>query len=233
MKTTLFEAYCLPICTAANNEAMEATKRRFWREDSPWPFVHAVVPLAVYVSLRHLLVSLLLIYVWETVETLLGIVLPFFKEPKLNSLVSDPLVGTASILVFVAFEAALDNQAEFLAAASATRRITALVLIGALSPLAALGDRTETKRWSLRYGALLYALLYFIVVIVAYAGVASSVRSSLVVWITLLVLYALAVTPIAPERYRGYASAWSRIIYSIVAAALAALVTAIVLNRRQ
>jgi len=71
----------------------------FWREDSVYPFVHAVIPAALYFATRNATLSLLLMYVWETLELTLALLVSSstFGESAADALIGDPLVGALGI----------------------------------------------------------------------------------------------------------------------------------------
>jgi len=71
----------------------------FWRENVIFPFAHYVVPLALYLASRSLWFSLFIMYLWESIETIIGeFIDDSYQEPWYDRFVGDPLHGGMSIL---------------------------------------------------------------------------------------------------------------------------------------
>ena len=70
----------------------------FTREQTAWPLCHALVPAALYVAAQDVIVALLLMYAWETLEYLIYLAgVASLKEDAGDSRLGDPLQGAASI----------------------------------------------------------------------------------------------------------------------------------------
>jgi len=132
----------------------------FWRERAAWPFVHAVVPLALYFVLRDAVLALLLIYVWETVETLLALGVDFLTENKLNALVGDPLIGGLNILGFFLLDRAFGWDEAFCATVPTGLRVGAFLVIGVASFAAIIDDSADAYGRIFNFGAALLTLIY-------------------------------------------------------------------------
>lgn len=218
----------------------------FCYEESPWPFVHSVVPLAVYVLTRNFLLTLVLMYAWETLETVLGMFSDFFNETKSDALIGDIVIGLASVLVFMLFELAFDLRDNFLASVGLTTRISALVTIGVLSLIVSMDSqlskrlRSELRKNSVRdndrvivtfrAGAIVYALLYLGLVVVFLHEKLHLVYKDLYVWLPMVLLYALVVTPVVVLPSQTIASAWLRVFALSTILILAATVTLVFCN---
>ena len=66
----------------------------FYRENTAWPFVHALINAHLYIATRKWTLSLLLMYIWETIEfAVVSQLTKTFAENVDDTLISDPLVG--------------------------------------------------------------------------------------------------------------------------------------------
>ena len=135
----------------------------FWREPATFPFAHAVVPLALYFTTRNILLSLLLIYVWETIETLISLLWPYFREKRLDSLLGDPLVGSLGIFAFAFLDEAFgwrdafrDFYGDSRGIALRTTAFAAAFLGSALLTL----DRGDAVRIYVHFGVAFFTALY-------------------------------------------------------------------------
>ena len=185
-------------------------------------------------------------YAWETLETVLGMFSDFFNETKSDALIGDIVIGLASVLVFMLFELAFDLRDNFLASVGLTTRISALVTIGVLSLIVSMDSqlskrlRSELRKNSVRdndrvivtfrAGAIVYALLYLGLVVVFLHEKLHLVYKDLYVWLPMVLLYALVVTPVVVLPSQTIASAWLRVFALSTILILAATVTLVFCN---
>jgi len=212
-----------------------ADKLRFLHERSAWPFVHAVLPLALYATLRNAVLALLLIYVWETLETLLSLFLRSFTENKTDSLLGDPLVGALAIATLYTLDSAFGWQSAVLATTSLAARLGAFAVLGAVSALGfAFRPRASNLSWSLVWVVPLISALYAATLLVFYNRVLFRARTdaesdagtSVVVWLLLVFAYATAAT-LSPPTTRLLSSTFLRVLAAellLLAGALLALI---------
>jgi len=69
----------------------------FYEEQSMWPFAHATCMLALYIASRNIVLSLLLMFAWETYEVIASKYIVFFVEDIGDALIGDPLVGALAV----------------------------------------------------------------------------------------------------------------------------------------
>lgn len=174
----------------------------FWRENSVYPFVHSVVPAALYVATRRVALSLLLMYVWETVEATLALVASraMFGEHAADSLIGDPLVGALGIGALALLDAAYDWAPAVCAATALGTRLLAFAYIAGLSlaffPLGAERVVRLRPRLVAAYGVsiVLIGLLMY-----APALRAPRVAAPVAAWLALVAALALAGTVSRPS----------------------------------
>lgn len=131
----------------------------FYEERAPWPFVHATAPLLLYFVTRNLTLSLLLIFLWETLETLLSLMFNFFSEQKPNSLIGDPLVGALTILGFFFLDVAFGWRRPFTMSVSPWLRFAAFLTIGVASSIVIVDGDGDAGSW-LSVGLLIFGIVY-------------------------------------------------------------------------
>ena len=83
-----------------DDAAAAAGEEPFYLEQKRWPFAHAISNIALYQATRDPVLSLLLAYVWETLEFLLSLRFKFMKETMGDKMVGDIGVGFLSIWAF-------------------------------------------------------------------------------------------------------------------------------------
>jgi len=167
----------------------------FWRENSVYPFVHSVVPAALYFATRRVALALLLMYVWETVEATLALVASraTFGEHAADSLIGDPLVGALGIGALALLDAAYGWAAAVCDATPLATRLLAFAYIAGLSlaffPLGAERVVRLRPRLVAAYGVaivLIGALMY------APALRAPHVAAAVAAWLALVAALTLA-----------------------------------------
>jgi hypothetical protein len=171
----------------------------FYREQKRWAFTHAVLPLAVYIATRDPVLSLLLAYVWESVELLVSLRYKYFREKADDSLIGDPLNATLSILAMFLLDTAFGWAVAFRAEVSIIRRLLCLIALAAPASLIEVGD--STNRRFVHTGVLLYTVFYTAVALAVYVPIFSSVSAgvanSVLTWLLIVNVYALAIAPLA------------------------------------
>lgn len=162
----------------------------FYAEQAGWPFVHAVVPLALYFATRDLELTLLLIYVWESVERVLALFIKYFKESVYDSLIGDPLVGATAAFTFWLLDQATGWDDALRANVSPLRRAACFIVIAALASFIELGSTRVVH-----VGVLIYTLFYTIVALLFYGSAPLLVLQSVLAWLIIVHIYALAAAP--------------------------------------
>jgi len=216
---------------------VKPNKLDFVRERTAWPFVHAVMPLALYAVSRNLTLSLLLIYVWESFEALGSLFSGIFTENKTNSLLGDPLVGALAIFTLYAFDCAFGWSEPFCTTVPLGLRLGAFVVLGLASSFAfAYTPRINNLSWSLVWVVPLIAALYAGTLLLFFNRVLfrpqndaeSDAGVSVVVWLLLALFYALSAT-LSPPSERLLSSTFLRVLI----AELFVLVLALVIRTAQ
>lgn len=181
----------------------------FWRDNSVYPFVHAVLPAALYFATRKALLSLLLMYVWETVEALSALVVSqtVFGEGAADSLIGDPLVGALGIGALALLDVAYGWAAVVTATTALWLRLLAFAYVAVLS----LGFFVLSADDVERMRALLVALYGIGIVLIALLMYSVALRTPgfrapLAAWLALVgVLAIVAALP-------GPSSAYVRVV---------------------
>lgn len=188
---------------------LKPNKLEFLRERTAWPFVHAVVPLALYAVSRNLALSLLLIYVWESFEALGLFFSDIFSESKTNSLIGDPLVGALAIFSLYAMDCAFGWSEPFCATVPLGLRLGAFAVLSLANAFAfAYTPRIHNLSWSLVWAAPLIAALYAGTLLIFFNRVLfrpqsdaeRSAGTSVLVWLLLALFYASAATLSPPSE---------------------------------
>lgn len=199
-----------PLSPRALKEKARQYEFGFWRERTAWPFVHAVLPLALYALSRNFVLALLLIYVWETIETAASIFIKALTENKYDALIGDPIIGALAITTLFVLDCAFNWRDAFCAAVPLGLRIGAFLVLWLVTGLAfayepRLHDMTWRVVWPAPAIALLYAatLLIFFNRVVFRAASADEVAAgtSVLVWLLLMALLAAAATLAPPSQY--------------------------------
>jgi hypothetical protein len=165
----------------------------FYKEQTRWPFVHAVVPLALYFATRNIILSLLLIYVWETAERLLKRVTSYFSENDDDSLIGDPLIGSLSIFSFWVFDQATGWDTVICENTNPWLRAACFLLIAVVSPIVEL-DKSKLEARGPHLGTLAYALYYYVIALLFYTFAFTdppAVGQSVAAWLAIVFIYAL------------------------------------------
>jgi hypothetical protein len=168
----------------------------FYKEQTRWAFVHATVPLAIYFATRNIVLTLLLIYVWETIEYILSRFISYLHESVGDSLVGDPVVGSLTVFSFWLLDQATDWD-DAIVDVSGRRRFFCILVLFCVTPLIEIGQRTNLRLCAPHVGTLLYALAYAGVVLVFYVPHLGStpIGQSVFVWLIIVALLALAAAP--------------------------------------
>lgn len=91
-------------------------KQAFWREKSLWPLSHSIVPLTFYAITNSLVATIIGVYLWESIEFLLSLLLRSccgsnaLSEKKADSLIGDPLLGIFSTLPLFLLDVLVESQ---------------------------------------------------------------------------------------------------------------------------
>ena len=201
----------------------------FYAEQAPWPYVHAVVPIALYIAIRYnprrvpaylsLLVTILLVFVWEFFERIASYLVPVLQEPIDDSLIGDPLIGASGVLAFWLTDQYSEADSAFAETVQWYWRALVFVLAGALTVIAGLfiGPRI--------YGGLvIYAFIYFflgalygIPILSAPEGRARTLAiQNVMLWLGLTSLYALVSAPVTNPSLVLLTSWWRALWPSVV-----------------
>lgn len=167
----------------------------FWRDNSVYPFVHAVLPAALYFATRNALLSLLLMYVWETIEATLALAISrqTFGESAADSLIGDPLVGTLGIGALALLDAAYGWVDVVKRAAPLWLRLLAFAYVASVS-LAFFALSAEQVERSRPLLVTAYGASIVVIGLLMYAVALRSARfgQPLGAWLGLVALLALA-----------------------------------------
>jgi len=163
---------------------------KFWSEDAAWPLAHYLIPASLYFAIRNPWITLLLAYVWESVEFLLSslradkILLDdeqkapferlnkkddnFFSEPdRSDSLIGDPLQALLSVMTFYFADTFLGwTPPDGLF--SPMLRLGAVAAVTATWIVADYSVRCCNRKF--RYGALIYGIIYIGSTLAFYGG---------------------------------------------------------------
>lgn len=170
------------------------SEKAFYKEQTRWPFVHAVVALALYFALRNLVLTFLLLYVWESFEVLIAAAYNYFSEGKTDSLLGDPLIGALSAFAFWILDQTTGWDDVFHDSVGGWRRFLCFALIAVPSALVE-KDKSDVRIRRPHIGTLLYTLYYIVVAVIFYIGIFDepvAVGQSVLAWLTIVFIYALA-----------------------------------------
>lgn len=207
---------------------------RFLRERTAWPFVHAIIPLALYAVSRNLTLSLLLIYVWESLETIFSLFGSLFSENKTDSLIGDPIVGSLAIFTLYVLDCTFGWRTVFCDSVPLALRLGAFAVLGLISALAFAYkphnfNLTCSFVWVVPVMALLYAatILVFFNRIIFRPQTAAEMEAgtSTLVWLLLAGVFTAAAT-LSPPSTTFLSSTFVR----VVAAEVLVLVTVLVVR---
>ena len=146
---------------------------RFWLETTAWSLAHYLVYAALYWASRNLLLSLLLMYVWESIElaiyllagnryaVFVGTAGTTERESVADSLIGDPLIGGLGIATFALADAFV---APLPVCCAHTWQRAAVFLLQAAS-LFCIDWRTRT---GVRYGVAISLTAYTVIGAIAY-----------------------------------------------------------------
>lgn len=171
----------------------------FYKEEKIWPFVHSLVPAALYIALRRPILALLIIYISETAEAIFRDIYQVFWETVADSLIGDIVIGSLAIGVFWLLDQATGADIAFRRTVSPWLRFVAFVLVVVATPIANIVSSV-----SVNWGALAYYAIYLTVALVfyhplllkAHRGVVEWVAAqSIIVWLTLTFVYTLVALP--------------------------------------
>lgn len=171
----------------------------FYKEQTSWPFVHAVVFLALYFATRDIVLTLLLIYVWETFEFLLSNVWPYLRESMWDKMVGDPVIGSLSVLAFWVLDQATGWDDTFVQEVNPWWRFFGFVAVSVPGWLIVLDKRVEGRDWMPLFGTALYALVYIGLGLAIYSDYLSgAVGDSVLAWLAIVAFLALFAIPALP-----------------------------------
>lgn len=179
---------------------MSAPPVPFYLETAIWPFIHTLVPAALYLSTRSWVFSLLVIYISETLEALLAPVFSVLAEQIADALIGDILIGLLAITILLIWDRATGADVPFLLLVSPLRRFLAFVLIVALTIIA-----PQLTFEGFNFGVLFFFVLYMLVMLAFYAPVlfgtvpgspAYVAGQSVVVWLLMASVYTLVALPL-------------------------------------
>lgn len=181
-------------------EGMSAPPLPFYLETAVWPFIHTLVPAALYLSTRSWKFSLLVIYISESLEALFAPIFNVFAEQIGDALIGDILIGGLAITILFVLDRATGADIAFLVLVSPLRRFLAFLLIVALTIIA-----PQLTFEGFNFGVLFYFVLYTLVMLGFYASVlydtvpgsaAHVAGQSIAVWLVMASIYALVALPV-------------------------------------
>jgi len=179
----------------------------FWRENTVYPFTHYLVPLALYLSSRSLFFSLFTIYLWESIETLIGqFINATYQEPWYDRMIGDPLQGGLAITTAWLADVAFCWHAPVVGAVSGWTRLFFFVVIFAGQGLL-VGPR---RPW---LGVLLFGAMYVITLFIFFWSTGHSVaevRESVSVTATVVAVQTIVVSLPLPDGPSYLQSRFSR-----------------------
>lgn len=200
----------------------------FWKEQTRWPLVHATFSLAIYFLTRDIVLALLLVYVWESIEYVLSRIFPYFKESRGDSVFGDPLVDALSIFAFWILDQATEWDDVLLNNVSSSRRLWCFIVLVPFGLLVEVGQSAQRARCDPHIGSLLFLLAYIGVVLAFFASLFSelpALMESVLVWLIFVVFYGLFVIP-----YFVSPSPWVRIVFAEVLSVVGAAITLVAFN---
>lgn len=202
----------------------------FAAEDAPFPFVHAVIPIAFYISSRSILWTLLAVYVFETLEAAVAPLFPVLTESVQDSLIGDPLIAFLAVLPFWVLDKCTNLDAVFEKHASVWARVLVFVFVGI--PTIAVGQ-ADTDTFYV--GIIYYCAIYLFVAIIGYYELTFYIgnnvemlyaKQSVAIWLLAVVVYATVSAPVTTGMMG--ISSWMRVLYVSVANNILALTVYIV-----
>jgi hypothetical protein len=207
----------------------------FWKERDPWPYAHAIVPLTLYAMSREYLFSLLLIYVWESAEALIGLFAPYYDENKYNSLISDPLVGALAITTLFLLDCATGWGDAFCETTSVVSRVIVFVLVGVGSTVLLIDRNAERDGETINRGVVVLAIgavfvgaIVFGVQLSSQTGDATVLATqSLMVWVVIVLLLGLVTVPRFSQSSALSSTFWRILIVELALFLLAVVVLVI------
>lgn len=176
----------------------------FARENSVYPFTHAVVNLAFYQCVRDWRWSVIAMYAWESAEHALSSALSELAETCNDSLLGDPTIGILVITAFWLYDQATGADAAFVRQAHPAARLAVFLLVGGTSFLAPLLE-TTTAYW----GIAVYIAIYLAVVVGWFWHLRGSAGRSVLLWLLAATIYALVSLPVLADGPL-IASSWMR-----------------------
>lgn len=130
----------------------------FFREDSIWPYVHCLINGSLYYNVRSWRLSLLLMYIWETLEY--AVVSQFsdkFSEAKDDSLVGDPIVGFLIITALFIADVILGGKTAFIRTVPAYIRFLCFVTHGIMATV--VGFFNSNSGWPILLVGVLFVAI--------------------------------------------------------------------------
>ena len=157
----------------------------FYEERALWSFAHATCALALYIASRNIVLSLLLMFVWESYEAIASRYVVFFLEDIGDSLIGDPLVGALAIFTAWLIGQATGWDAIALEEAGFWRRWLCFVVIALInSGVGAVfhPDGQRSNRHIVTRGVILVLLLQVVTIFSFYGNLLESRLGPNIVW---------------------------------------------------
>jgi len=180
----------------------------FWREESPYPFAHFVLPLALYGAVRNVLLTMLLVYVWESVEQLLARTgyARYAGEQWDDSWFGDIVLGLLAAGTF----AVADSTYGWREAVQMMGPPLWLRVVGYLAiVLASVMVRWQCGGTWVRWQLLLFTAVYAAVTLAVFApywnagaGAGPLIRASTLAWLAVALVAMLISLPVLPAKYQ-------------------------------
>lgn len=192
----------------------------FFLEEAAWPFVHVLVPAAVYIETREIVWSLLLIYASETVEAVLRPFFVEFGETLTDSLVGDIIVGSMAIGALWLYDIYTGAAPAFRDAEPIRVRVLGLILPSVYSAIF-LVDLAEGSRidWRVLLFYAFYALTFLAIhsrsIFWPRRGTRDNIAGrALLVWLAAAFVYAALALPVT-DGTRTFLTRWMRMFYTL------------------
>lgn len=193
----------------------------WYAENSTWPYVHTQTSSALYIATRRPFFSWLVGYVAESVEAALRDDIAEFSENIKDSLLADPITNGLAILAFWLVDQLYHSDVAFDELVPWWQRLAIFMLVFTTAPIA----------WAIG-GTVFYVgimITYAIVTLVTLVGYSNIIflaprdsrlhlaGRSVVVWIVLMLPYAIVSLPVTTEDNSPFVSSWFRVTYVSVA----------------
>ncbi len=193
----------------------------FFLEEVAWPYVHVLVPAAVYIEFRRIDWALLVIYISESVEAVLRPFFVQFGETLDDSLIGDIVLGSLAIAALWFLDIATGAASAFRRAEPVSVRALGLVLPPLYSAVF-LFDLPAGTTFDVR--VLIFYALYALTILSLHtrsifwprAGTRDQLSGrALLVWLAAALVLTVFALPIT-DGTRALVTRWMRMLYVIL-----------------